>query len=90
MAINSRPAPGLYGAGCWHVAICISEMGAAILDPRLSICVPEMGAATGSRTAPKGREFLAQPYAFLKQWWGPPQGLERLPRAGLSQNRHCV
>ena len=29
-------------------------------------------------------------YAFLKQWWGPPQGLERLPRAGLRQNPHYL
>ena len=29
-------------------------------------------------------------YVFQKQWWGPPQGLERLPRAGLRQNRYYV
>ena len=46
--------------------------------------------ATGSRTAPKGCEVLGQPYVFQKQWWGPPQGLERLSRAGLSQNPHLL
>ena len=46
--------------------------------------------ARGSRTAPKGCEVLGQSYVFQKQWWGPPQGLERLSRAGLSQNPHLL
>ena len=62
----------------------------AYMAPGAGICTSEMGAAIGSRTAPKGCAVLAQPYVLQKQWWGPPQGLEQLPRAGLRQNRHYV
>ena len=60
----------------------------AYMAPGAGICTSEtmVGVAIGS----KGCAVLAQPYVLQKQWWGPPQGLERLPRAGLRQNPHCL
>ena len=47
------------------------------------------------RVYPKGGSAPYWPiwvlaYVFQKQWWGSPQGLERLPRAGLRQNPHYL
>ena len=61
----------------------------------LALGCPQGGARnSGCTCAPEGLErgceVLGQPYVFQKQWWGPPQGLERLSRAGLSQNPHLL
>ena len=88
---DSNPEPSNHVSSALTTALSRHDrFGRLDSDPKYSVTFAARSVVSPTALAinsrPIWRRVLA--YVFQKQWWGPPQGLERLPRAGLRQNRH--